>query len=230
MRHVVTPILASTLLALALTGAGNAQTTRATAAPAARASAATPEPLPAPLAAVGLRDVITRQEVTKKGHQERHFHGQLPAGGWLRAKTRDGRLAEVKASGAALPPTLGQALLPTAVQQAAELREFDRIDEISLKPQGEIKLEGVNRQGTRIKMEFWPSGRLKKAERDWLRRSGSAEQPARERLASLGYRQIGFIKAGDKHVDALAVSPHGDWVEVRLNKAGEVDRERLWGP
>lgn len=184
--------------------------------------------VPADLAALGLSDVIRREERSRHGDVETKVHGRLPGGGWLRAELRDGRIVEAKVSEGALPEALIAALLAPAVRNAPQLAEFARIAEIDHKRDGTIEVEGYGCDGTRLEAEFWPSGQLRKFEREHDDRRSMSEPAARERLAALGYREVGFVNRGGRHVDAVARNPWGDWVEVRIKERGEIDRERLW--
>ncbi|MFN4125266.1 hypothetical protein [Pannonibacter indicus] len=184
--------------------------------------------LPPELARLGLTEVVTRHERSRSGSHEVRIHGRLSDGGWLRAKTRGGRLVETKAS-TAVPQALVEALLPASVHAGRELADFSRITEIGIKREGEIEVEGIGREGTRLEVEYWPDGRLKKYEREGSdRRRLMTEEAARAELGRLGYHEVGFVSRGGKHVDAVARNPYGEWVEVRLNDRGRIDRERAF--
>ncbi len=192
-------------------------------------AAASVQGLPPELAALGLAEVITRQERPRHGGSETYIHGRLPDGAWLRAKLRDGRLAEAQVSGGTLPPALVEALLPASLRGAPELGRIARIVEIDRKPEGEIEVEGYAADGARIEVAFDRNGRLRKFERDQRDdRRALSEAAMRERLASLGYTTVGFVNRGGRHAEAVAVNPWGEWVEVRLNERGEIDRERAF--
>lgn len=183
--------------------------------------------LPDPLAALQPVEVLTRQDVGRHGRDVIHVM-RLPDGAWLRAKTRDGRLIEARSDGAALPEPLVATLLPPGLRSDPALRRISRIVEIDVKPRGEIEVEGMDAEGRRVEAEFWPSGELRKLEYEHSRWRAPSLPAARDRLEALGYRQIALLKQGPRHVDAIALNPYGEPVEVRMNAEGRVDRERLW--
>ncbi|TCT12474.1 hypothetical protein EDC22_102159 [Tepidamorphus gemmatus] len=183
--------------------------------------------LPSELAGLGLTEVTMRHEISRSGSQETHVHGRLGDGSWLRVKTRDGRLVEARTSGSALPPVVIDALLPPMLRGARELDDFARITEIDIKRRGEVEIEGVGRDELRLEIEFGPDGRLRDYERERAGRHRSiSEEAARAELSRLGYDEVGVIKRGPRHVDAVARNPWGEWVDVRLDDRGRVERER----
>ncbi|HBM59810.1 prevent-host-death protein [Salipiger marinus] len=197
-------------------------------APAPQAQAQAGE-LPQPLRDLGLTEVMTRME-DDDDDREVHVHARLSEGGWLRAKTERGQLTDVETDSGALPEALLAALLPEAARNAPAMAELTRLEKIDLdEDDGEIEVEGRASDGTRLELTFARDGRLLELdrERDDKRRSMS-EAEARETLGALGYSEVGFVKRGGRHVDAVAQSPDGDWVEVRLDDQGRLDRERLW--
>ncbi len=185
--------------------------------------------MPPVLAALDLTEVVTRQERPRHGGTETHIHGRLPDGAWMRAKLRDGQLAEAQVATGELPPSLIAALLPPAIETARETTRIARVAKIDHKPKGEIKIEGFAVDGTRIEAEFDRAGTLLKLERARRddRRSLS-EEGLRARLAELGYSEVGFVHRGGRHAEAVARNPYGEWVDVRMNDRGEIDRERAW--
>jgi hypothetical protein len=201
------------------------------------APAASAQPLPPEVADLGLAEVVTRSDRTRHGSFETHIHGRMPDGAWVRLKTRDGRLVEAKSGDVALPRPLIDRILPPDVRDEPRLLEIARIARVDRKPEGEIKVEGFDARGERIEIEFFADGRLRKLdrERDGRRgpagrdgRRGPAEGEVRATLERLGYGPVGYVDRGPRHAEAIAVNPYGDWVELRLNDRGELDRERLW--
>lgn len=210
---------------LDLTGTRNgdiftASTATAAAAPAADAAELR---LPPALRGLGLTDVRIRPD----DDGETYIHARTESG-WIRAETRGDTLREVQADGAGLPQAVIAAMLPDSVRAEPRLAEIVRMTEIDLDNDGEISVEGFAADGMRIEMEFGRNGALRDYERERDDRRSMAEQDARDRLAALGYTQIGFLERGGRHVTATAVNPHGETVEVRLDEQGRVDRERLW--
>lgn len=185
--------------------------------------------LPPELAGLGLSDVITRYERSPSGNEERKIHARLPGDVWLMADLRNGRLTKVDVSGGPMPQALIDAMLPPSLRDARELGEFARITQIERKPEGEIEIEGQGRDGSAIEVEYWPDGRLKEYDRDRAdRRLSMSEAAARAELARLGYRDVGFVSLHGRHVEAVARNPWGDWVELRIDDRGRIDRERAF--
>lgn len=180
--------------------------------------------LPAPLRGLGLTDIRSRPD----DDGETYFYARMAQGGWLRAEAIGDRVLEVQADGPGLPEGLAQALLPAPVLAEPRLAEIVRLTEIDLDDDEEISVEGFDANGMRVEIEFSPRGTLRKFEREQDDRRSLSAETARERLAALGYNDIGFVERGGRHVTALAVNPYGDTVEVRLDDQGRVERERLW--
>lgn len=180
--------------------------------------------LPAALRGLGLTDIRSRRD----DDDETYHVGRLPDGGWLRAEAKGDRLLEVQTDGTPLPDALVAALLPAPVRADPRLADIARLTEIDADDDDEITVEGYAADGMRIEIEFTRDGRFKKYERERDGRRSLTEAEARERLAALGYTDIGYVDRGGRHVEALAVNPYGENVEVRLNRDGRVERERLW--
>lgn len=212
---------------VALTGARAGQTftarSLAEAGTAAPAAAPVVGVLPAALTALNPTEVARRSETGKNGAEEK-FYLRLPEG-WIRAETSNDRLVEVK--GPALPQAAVDAVLPEALRGARELAEIARITQVSIKPRGEIEVEGLDAAGARIDVEWGADRRLRKFERAREDRRSLTETAAAERLAALGYREIVVLDRGGKHVEALVRNAYGERVEVRLDERGAVDRERM---
>lgn len=185
-------------------------------------------PLPPEIRDLGLLDVVTRSERTKHGDFETHVLGRMPDGTWIRLKTRDGRLVEAKSGGAALPRPLVDRVLPLHLRDESAISEIARITRVEIKRRGEIEVEGLDARGDRVEIEFHADGRLRKLVRERDDRRGMPAAQVRSLLDRLGYRDIGFVEIKPRHAEAIAVNPYGDWVEIRINDRGEVDRERLW--
>lgn len=214
---------------LDLTGTRTGQTFTATAARVSAGPAADPAEgmLPAPLRGLGLTDIRIRPD----NDGDTHIYARH-ATGWLRAEARGDRLSEVQADGAGLPQSLVDTMLPAAARAEPRLADITRLTEIDLdddgKDGGKIEVEGHAADGMRVEIEFSRDGRLRDYERDRDDRRSLTVARARERLVALGYTDVGYIERGGRHVTALAVNPHGDTVEVRLDDQGRVERERLW--
>lgn len=180
--------------------------------------------LPLPLRSLGLTDVRIRPD----DDGETYVYARLSAGGWIRAEAMGDRLIEVQADATGLPEPLITAMLPAPARAEPRLAEIVRMTEIDLDDDGEVSVEGYSADGMRIEIEFGRDGALRAYERERDDRRSMSEDAARERLATLGYTQVGFVERGGRHVVALAVNPYGDTVEVRLDDQGRVERERLW--
>lgn len=115
-----------------------------------------------------------------------------------------------------------------AVRAEPRLADIARLTEIDLDDDGEISVEGYAADGMRIEMEFGRNGTLRDYERERDDRRALSTEAARERLLALGYTDIGYIERGGRHVEAFAVNPYGEPVEVRLDDQGRVERERMW--
>lgn len=204
---------AQTFTARSLVGAG-------TAAPVAASVAGG---LPAALARLNPIEVARRSETGRNGAEER-LYLRLPEG-WIRAETRNGRLVAIQ--GPTLPQAAVDAVLPEALRSARELAEIARITQVSIKPRGEIEVEGLDAAGARIDVEWGDDLRLREFERERDDRRSLSEASATQRLAALGYREIVIFDRGHKHIDALARNAYGERVEVRLDERGAVDRERM---
>lgn len=200
---------------------------RLEAGPSGSAGAVAAGSLPAPLAALQPTEVLTRRDIGRHGREVIHVL-RLPDGTWLRAKTREGRLTEVRSDGAALPEALVTTLLPPGLRSDPTLARLRRIVEIDVKPRGEIEVKGLDADGRHVEAEFWPSGELRKFEFERGHWRAPSPASARAQLEALGYQQIALVKQGPRHVEAIAVNPYGERVEVRMNAEGRVDRERLW--
>ena len=210
--------------ALTLTGTRTGDTFAAATLSAGTAAPAPDEAmLPAPLRGLGLSDIRTRRD----DDGDVYLYART-ASGWLRAEARGDRLQEVQGDGAGLPRELIAAMLPAPARDEPRLTEIARLTEIEVDDDGEISVEGVAADGMRIEMEFARDGGLRGFERESDDRRSLTEAAARERLATLGYRDVGFVERGGRHVTAVATNPSGDVVEVRLDDQGRVERERLW--
>ncbi|SNT41465.1 hypothetical protein SAMN05421763_11611 [[Luteovulum] sphaeroides subsp. megalophilum] len=208
---------------LDLTGTRTGDTFAAVTATSSAAADTAEAMLPAPLRGLGLTDIRTRPD----DDGEIYIYARS-ATGWLRAEARGDRLLEVQADGAGLPQSLIEAMLPAPARAVPRLAEIARMTEIDLDDDGEISVEGFGADGMRIEIEFARDGALRGYERERDDRQSLSEEAARERLAGLGYTQVGYVERGGRHVTAIAVNPYGDTVEVRLDDQGRVERERLW--
>lgn len=180
--------------------------------------------LPPELRGLGLTDILVRPD----DDDEVDIYARLPGEGWVHIELEGMQVEEVKTDGTGLPDAIIAALLPEQIRVAPRLSDFERITELDLDDDDEIEIKGVAADGMLIEMEFDRNGVLDeyKLERD-DRRSLSVDE-ARERLQALGYTQIGYIDRSSSRIEAIALNPAGEQVEVRLDSDGRVDRERMW--
>ncbi len=184
--------------------------------------------LPVEMRGLGLTEVRTRTERGRRGEREIDIHARMPGGGWLLAEIRDGRLVEVKTDGTAMPQPLVERLLPAGIRGDRSFAGLTRITDIDIDRDGEIEVKGLDEAGMRIEIEYAPGGAMISFERERDDRRSLPVATARARLNELGYRQIGFVDRTGRHNRALATNTYGEWVEVRLDEQGRVDRERRW--
>lgn len=176
----------------------------------------------------GVQQHHVRRESGRHGTEEHHYL-RLGDGRWIRAKVRATRLIEVH--GEAVPPTAAQAVLPPSLHRARELAQLKVITEVSIKPRGEISVEGKADDGSRIEVEYDRLARLMKYERAHENdRHSLTETQVRELLVALKYRDVAIVHRGRRHVDAIALNAYAERVEVRINDRGSVDRERMLAP
>lgn len=180
--------------------------------------------LPEALRGLGLSDIRSRSD--KDG--DTYIYARMSGDGWLRAEARGNQIEEVQSESAGLPDALVATLLPDTIRNEPRVAKLMRITEIDIDDDGEISIEGTASDGMRVEMEFGPMGEMRDYERERDDRTSLSETAARERLTALGYTEIGFIERGGRKVEAQAMNPYGDWVEVRLDDEGRLDRERLW--
>jgi hypothetical protein len=209
---------------LELTGTRSGDTFEASAVSAAAPVDTAELDLPQSLRGLGLSDVRTRPD----DDGETYIQARLSEGGWLRAETRGERILEVQTDGTTLPDALVSTLLPEAARNHPRFAEMARIVEIDLDDDDEIEVDGFDASGMRIELEFTLAGDLKEYKRERDDRRSLTQDAARERLAELGYEDIGFVNRGGRHAEALARNPYGELVEVRLDDQGRVERERAW--
>jgi hypothetical protein len=181
--------------------------------------------LPAALTALGLRDVAVHHATAPRGERETFVFGRTADGTWMRARLREGVLDELR--GKALSRAAVEAVLPPGLRGTPVLAEFARIDEVAVRPRGEVHLRGSDARGRDIEARFDRTGALDRVERrrDTLRSPTVAEAEAR--LAALDYREIDILHRGPRHIEAIAINPYGERIEVRMNDLGIVDRERM---
>ena len=175
-----------------------------------------------------LRDLgLTQLRIRSDGEGKTYLYGKLPDGQWLRAKTRADQLVEIHSDGAGVPRSVVEAMLPEAARKEPRLAEMVRVSEIDV-DDTEISVEGFATDGARIEIEFSRSGQVREFERKQDSRRSLSDAAARERLTSLGYSELGYVQRGGRHVEVLARNPYGEWIEVRLNEQGQVEREKMW--
>ncbi len=182
--------------------------------------------LPAALRDLGLTDILAKVD----DDQDMDIYARMPDGGWVYIETdgRDQRIEEVKTDGTAMPANMIEALLPEQVRSAPRVAELDRIVEIELDDDGEIEIKGIAADGMRVEIEFNRAGQLDDIKLSRDDRRSLTVDAARDALGALGYTDIGYIDRSGRHVTAMALNPDGEQVEVRLDDAGRVERERSW--
>ncbi|MFN3616068.1 MAG: hypothetical protein ACK4WC_16130, partial [Rubrimonas sp.] len=167
---------------------------------------------------------LTLVETSRSGG--RHWTGRLADGGLLRIVIAgDGRLERLASEGQALPRPLIDRLLPTRLSELAEADRLTAITRAEVRRRGEIVLRGPDAEGREIELRYDRFGRFDRAERR-LPPVG-LDRPAVERiLTAAGYTDIGRYDFGPAHAEAVAINPWGERVELRINRHGEIDRER----
>ncbi len=182
--------------------------------------------LPAPLQDLGLTNVLIRED----DDRDLDIYGEMPGGGWVKIETdgRDQRVEEIKTDGTALPDAMIATFLPEQLRNAPRVAELDRIVEIELDDDGEIKIEGLTADGMRVEIEFERNGEMDDYELSRDDRRSMSVEDARATFADLGYTEIGYVDRSGRHVTAIALNPNGEQVEVRLDEAGRVERERMF--
>lgn len=182
--------------------------------------------LPAALQDLGLTNVLIRED----DDRDLDIYGELPGGGWVKIETdgRDQRIDEIKTDGTALPDDMIAAFLPEQLRNAPRVAEMDRIVEIELDDDGEIKIEGFAADGMRVEIDFERNGEMDDYEVSRDDRRSLTVEDARAAFANLGYTQIGYVDRSGRHVTAIALNPNGEQVEVRLDEEGRVSRERMF--
>ncbi len=180
--------------------------------------------LPPELRGLGLTGILVRPD----DDDEVDIYARLPGDGWVHIELEGMQVKEVKTDGAGLPDAIAAALLPEPIRAAPRLGDLERITEIDLDDGDEIEIKGVAADGMLIEMEFDRNGVLDDymLERD-DRRLLSVDE-VRERLQAFGYTQIGYVERSRRRIEAIALNPDGEQVEVRLDSEGRVERERMW--
>jgi hypothetical protein len=145
--------------------------------------------LPEALRGLGLSDIRSRSD----DDGDTYIYARMSGDGWLRAETRGGQIEEVQSESAGLPDALIAALLPDTIRNESRVAELARITEIDFDDDGEISIEGTASDGMRVEMEFGPTSDVRDYERERDDRASLSEAAARERLAALGYTQIGYV-------------------------------------
>lgn len=182
--------------------------------------------LPAALQDLGLTNVLIRED----DDRDLDIYGEMPGGGWVKIETygRDQRVEEIKTDGTGLPDAMIAAFLPEQLRNAPRVAELDRIVEIELDDDGEIEIKGLAADGMRAKIEFERNCEMDDYELSRDDRRSMSVEDARAIFADLGYTEIGYVDRSGRHVTAIALNPNGEQVEVRLDDAGRVERERMF--
>lgn len=150
-RHFLTLSAAALAIGAGVTTASMAQD----AAPAADA-------LPAPLAALNLQDIETKEG--RRGG--RKIEADLPGGGEIEAWLDDqGGLRMVEVEDVAMPQSLVEAMLPQAVRDSDILSQFAVIDQIGGRD-GRVMVGGEDSAGEDLRAGFDQDGRLLRFGRD----------------------------------------------------------------
>jgi hypothetical protein len=185
--------------------------------------------LPAQLEGLGLTHV--QHSYMPKG--ELRISGRLPNGDWVRVESMwSNQFKKVKTDmNGSLPKEVLQRLLTPAMLKAPELRDMVRVQEVEMK-HGLLEVEGFSERGQKVEVEFAPDGRVIKYERKYegYGQSGFVNLSAdniRQQLSKMGYKQISWLDVKKKHIEAEAVNTYGERVELKLDLAGRVERERM---
>jgi hypothetical protein len=163
-------------------------------------------------------------ETSRSG--DRHWAGRLADGSVLRVVTdAQGRLERLATEGAALPRPLIDRLLPVRLSALAQADRLAAITRAELRPRGEIVLRGPDAEGHETELRYDRAGRFERAERR-LPPPGLDRAEVARILTQAGYTDIAGYDFGPAHAEAVATNPWGERVEVRINRHGEIDRER----
>lgn len=188
-----------------------------------------PQPGPAAAEAPRLPGVgeLVLVETSRSG--DRHWTGRLADGSVLRVVTdAEGRLERLATDGAALPRPLIDRLLPVRLSALAQTDRLAAITRAELRRRGEIVLRGPDAEGHETELRYDRAGRFERAERR-LPPPGLDRAEVERILTAAGYTDIGRHDFGPRHAEAVATNPWGERVEVRINRHGEIDRERRRG-
>ncbi|MFN6978017.1 MAG: hypothetical protein ACK4OP_07840 [Gemmobacter sp.] len=155
-----------------------------------------------------------------------HWSGRLGDGHVRVVSGWDGTVKRVETDGAALPRPVIDRVLPLPL---SDLEGADRLATATGAEQrrrGEIVLRGLDAAGSELEIKYDRRGRLDRVERR-LPLPGLDRAGVIALLEAGRYTDIGWIGYGPRHVEAEATNPYGERVEVRLNRDGQIDRERL---
>ncbi|MFN3643064.1 MAG: hypothetical protein ACK4TB_09095 [Gemmobacter sp.] len=155
-----------------------------------------------------------------------HWSGRLGAGEVRVVSAWDGTVKRVETDGAALPRPVIDRALPMSLSALEGAERLAAVTRAEQRPRGEIVLRGRDAGGSDLEIKYDRRGRLDRVERR-LPLPGLDRDSVIARLDAAGYRDIGWVGYGARHVEAEAVNPYGERVEVRLNRDGRIDRERL---
>ncbi len=155
-----------------------------------------------------------------------HWSGRLGSGQVRVVSAWDGSVTRVETDGAALPRPVIDRVLPLRLSGLEGADRLQSVTRAELRPRGEIVLRGLDAAGSELEIRYDRRGRLDRVERR-LPLPGLDRAGVIARLEAARYTDIGWVGYGPRHVEAEATNPYGERVEVRLNREGQIDRERL---
>lgn len=173
----------------------------------------------------GINDLTLRNR-SRSG--DLHWSGRLGDGDVRVVGEWDGRVKRITTDGTALPGPVVDRVL---ARRLADLPGTDRLASIThaeIRPRGEIVLRGPDANGAQIEIRYDRGGRLDRVERHQPL-PGLDRARVTALLQAAGYANIGWMEHLARHVEVEATNVYGDRVEVRINRDGQIDRERLLG-
>ncbi|MFN6978099.1 MAG: hypothetical protein ACK4OP_08250 [Gemmobacter sp.] len=173
----------------------------------------------------GVQDLTLRNR-SRSG--DLHWSGRLGEGEVRVVSASDGSVKRVTSDGAALPRPVVDRVLGRRLGDLAGTDRLASISHAEIRPRGEIVLRGPDATGAEIEIRFDRGGRLDRIERH-LPLPGLERARVTALLEAAGYADIGWTEHKARHVEVEATNAYGDRVEVRINRDGQIDRERLLG-
>ncbi|MDM7459580.1 MAG: hypothetical protein P3W94_009575 [Paracoccus sp. (in: a-proteobacteria)] len=155
-----------------------------------------------------------------------HWSGRRDSGQIRVVSEWDGTIKRVETDGTALPRPMIEQVIPLRLSDLASADRLEIITRAEQRPRGEIVLRGRDTSGSDLEIRYDRRGQLDRIER-LFPLPGLDRDSVIKRLSTAGSTNIGWIGYGPRHVEAEAVNPYGERVEVRLNREGQIDRERL---